>query len=124
MDTNILKKRLSTFRTGKTGRLSKISDDLVVDLLRAWESWAGQSKDFYKELGMSKQQLANVIKKGKRLMKNGNLSGSSDFKELKLESLIGAPTGMGGPIEVSWEKGKVIRFSQVDALVDFLKKVA
>jgi hypothetical protein len=31
---------------------------------------------------------------------------------------------MVGPIEVSWDKGKTIRFSQVEQLVDFLKKVA
>lgn len=120
MDNVVLKKRLSCFRTDK-GTLTKISDDLLVDILRAWESWTGSSKEFYQSLGMTKQQLANVIKKGKRLSKKGNY-GSGEFKELKLESLVGAPSGM--PIEVSWEKGKVIRFSQVEVLVDFLKKVA
>jgi len=122
MDNTVLKKRLSTFRTDG-GRLSKISDEVLVDLLRAWESWAGSSKEFYQSLGLSKQQLATVIKKGKRLLKNGKIVGS-EFKELKLDALIGGQSAMVGPIEVSWDQGKVIRFSQVEQLVEFLKKVA
>lgn len=122
MDTTVLKKRLSTFRT-EGGRLSKVSDELVVDLLRAWESWTGSSKDFYRSLGLSKQQLGNMIRKGKRLLKSGRFS-EGEFKELKLDTLIGGEAAMAGPIEVSWDKGKVIRFSQVDVLIDFLKKVA
>lgn len=122
MDTTVLKKRLSTFRT-EGGRLSKVSDELVVDLLRAWESWTGSSKEFYQSLGLSKQQLGNMIKKGKRLLKSGRFS-EGEFKELKLDTLVGSEAAMAGPIEVSWDKGKVIRFSQVDVLIDFLKKVA
>jgi hypothetical protein len=120
MDNVVLRKRLSSFRT-KKGSYTRVSDDLLVDILRAWESWAGSSKEFYQSLGVRKGQLAPMIKKGKKLSKKGNY-GSGEFKELKLESLVGAPSGM--PIEISWENGKVIRFSQVEALVDFLKKVA
>jgi hypothetical protein len=122
MDLTVLKKRLSSFKTDG-GHFTKINDDLLVDILRAWESWTGNSKEFYQGLGLSKQQLGNVIKKGKRLSKRGNY-GSGEFKEIKLDSLVGVPTAMVGPIEVSWETGKVIRFSQVEQLVDFLKKVA
>lgn len=122
MDNVVLKKRLSSFKT-EGGRITKISDDLLVDILRAWESWPGSSKEFYRSLGLSKQQLAVMIKKGKRLSKSGGLAGS-EFKELKLDTLVGVPPSMVGPIEVSWDGGKVIRFSQVDSLIDFLKKVA
>ena len=121
MDSNILKKRLSTFRS-ENGRLRKISDDLLVDILRAWESWAGTSKDFYRGLGLDKHQLAAIIRDGKKLIKRGVVT-NGEFKELKLESIVGSQGGMAGPIEVNWEKGKVIRFSQVETLVDFLKKV-
>jgi hypothetical protein len=121
MDNAVLKKRLSTFRNDK-GRYSKISDDVIVDVLRAWETWAGSARDLQRELGLSKMQLATVIQKGKKLVKKGHLAGSGEFKELKLDSLVGASSAL--PIEVNWDKGKVIRFSQVDALVDFLKKVA
>lgn len=123
MDNAVLKKRLSTFRNDK-GRYSKISDDVIVDILRAWECWTGSAKDLQRELGLSKMQLATVIQKGKKLVKKGHLAGSGEFKELKLDSIIGGNGAMVGPIEVGWDKGKVIRFSQVDALIDFLKKVA
>lgn len=121
MDNGVLKKRLSSFKT-EGGRFSKIGDDLLVDLLRGWEAWTGSSREFYQGLGLSRQQLGNMIRKGKRLSKSGNY-GNGEFKEIKLDSLIGGSSAMVGPIEVSWEQGKVIRFSQVEQLVDFLKKV-
>lgn len=120
MDNIVLKKRLSSFKTGK-GSLTKISDDLLVDILRAWEAWTGSAKDFRQGLGVSGGQLGVMIKKGKKLSKQGNY-GSGEFKEIKLDGLVGASPAM--PIEVSWDKGKVIRFSQVETLVDFLRKVA
>mgnify|MGYP001618767665 FL=1 len=117
----VLKKRLSSFRTDK-GRLTRISDDLLVDILRAWESWTGTAKEFCIGLGLNKDQIGPMIKKAKKLVKSGAY-GSGEFKEIKLEGLVGAPCS-GLPIEISWDKGKVIRFSQVETLVDFLKKVA
>ena len=122
MDPIVLKKRLSSFRTDK-GTLTKVNDDLLVDLLRAWEVWTGSAKDFYAGLGITKQQLGVFIKKAKKLAKSGNY-GTGEFKEIKLDSLVTGAGSMVGPIEVSWDSGKVIRFSQVEQLVDFLKKVA
>lgn len=119
MDLVILKKRLSSFRTAG-GSLTKVNGDLLVDILRAWEVWAGSSREFYKGLGLTRHQLSSFIREGKKVAKKGNY-GTGEFKELKLDSLVGAPSA---PIEVSWGKGKVIRFNEVDVLVDFLKKVA
>lgn len=119
MELSVLKKRLSTFKS-RTGKLSSVADDLIVDVLRAWESWTGTSKELYQELGVSKMQLAIIIKKGKKLVKEGMVS-EGEFREVKVHTP--APAGQY-PIVVKWEKGKVIRFSQVDHLVDFLKKVA
>ena len=122
MDNAILKKRLNTFKSAK-GIIRKVSDEVVIDILRAWENWPGRTVDLYRELGLSKMQMAIMIKKAKRLIKSGVVV-ESEFREVKLDSLMGASSTMAGPIEVSWDKGKVIRFSQVDHLVDFLKKVA
>ena len=58
----ILKKRLNTCRTSK-GNLVKIPNELVIDIMRAWERWTGTAKSFYQSLGLKKQQLANIIKK-------------------------------------------------------------
>ena len=121
MDNTILKKRLSTFRTEK-GVLKNVSDELLIDILRAWEGWPGNSKDFYTSIGVSFKQMAKLMGKAKKLHREGRFP-ESEFKEIRVES---SPSAFTGPcsIELSWEQGKVIRFGQVEQLVDFLKKVA
>lgn len=124
MDNAILKKRLNTFKSGKQGVLRKVSDDVVIDVLRAWEGWPGTTKDLYRELGLSKMQMAVMIKKGKQLIKSGVVT-ESEFKEIKVEGTPDSRIGScGSAITMKWDKGRVIRFSQVEQLVDFLKKVS
>lgn len=123
MDNTILKKRLGTFKSSK-GSLAGISDDVIIDVLKSWESWEGSTKKFSSEIGISSAQLGVIIKKGKKLIKNGVVS-DSEFKQIAVQS----PSESGemeckGGIVLKWEKGKVIRFPQVDQLVEFLKKVA
>jgi hypothetical protein len=124
MDNSVLKKRLNTFKSGKTGRLSDVSDDVVMEVLRAWENWPGTAADLYRDLGLSKMQMVTMIQKAKRLVKMGVVP-EPEFKEIKLADAGGA-SGCGGPsaIELSWSEGRVIRFAAVELLVDFLKKVA
>ena len=121
MDTIILKKRLSTFKSSTTGQIRRVSDEVILDVLHAWEEWPGKSVDFYRELGLSKQQLANLIKKGKTLVKSGLVT-DSEFKEIKLKPP--SPSFCPNSITMRWAKGQVIRFPDVDHLVDFLKKVS
>lgn len=123
MENVILKKRLSTFRNDK-GRLVRVSDELLIDILRAWETWTGSGKDFYTGLGVSKQTLGCFIKKAKKLSREGRLADSGEFKEIALDVASAVMPAVGGGIELAWDQGKVIRFSQVEQLVDFLKKVA
>lgn len=120
MDMIILKKRLSTFQTEK-GQLRNISDELLLDILRTWESWTGKAKEFYGGLGVSKQAMANMIKKAKKLSRDG---AGGEFKEMSIESVLGPLPGGIIAIEVTWDNGKVIRFPSVDQLIEFLKKVA
>lgn len=120
MDMIVLKKRLSTFRN-ESGKLRKVSDELLLDLLRAWESWTGKAREFYSGLGVSKQSMARMIGKAKKLSREG---AGGDFKEMNIESILGPTPGAIVAIEVSWDNGKVIRFPSVDQLIDFLKKVA
>jgi hypothetical protein len=119
MDNGILKKRLNTFKSSK-GVITAVADDVVVDLLRAWEAWPGTSKKFYQDLRLSKQQLAVLIRKGKKLVRNGV---EGEFKEIKLQPMKLGPSCQD-PIVLNWDHGKVIQFSRVEQLVDFLKKVA
>lgn len=120
MDLTILKKRLSTYRT-EGGQYRNVSDELLIDILRTWEGWTGKAKELYESMGLSKQQMAVMVKNAKKISRNGV---GGEFKELNIESMIGAPPGGIVAIEVTWDTGKVIRFPSVDQLIDFLKKVA
>ena len=123
MDNAIIKKRLSTFKSSK-GSLTRVSDEVLADVIRAWEQWSGKSTDLARELGVDKYQLVFLIKKAKQLKREGTFPEDS-FKEIKIESSQAVGFG-GGPcgIEMSWDNGKLIRFSEVSQLVEFLKKVA
>lgn len=122
MDHGILKKKLNTYKAGKTGQLRDVADDVVFEVLRAWENWPGTAADLYRELGLSKMQLVTMIQKAKRLVKSGVVVDASEFKEIKLDTVRSSNPCQG--IELTWENGKLIRFVRVDELVDFLKKAA
>lgn len=121
----ILKKRLNTFKNAK-GALYGLPDDLVIDLVHAWERWPGTAKSFYQSIGIKKQQMGFIIKKGKRLFKEGKEKLGS-FTPVPVQN-TGTPStpGTSGkvPIIVNWDKKKSIRFYQVNHLIEFLKKCA
>ena len=115
----ILKKRLNTFRTSK-GSLVGVPDDLIIDLIKAWERWPGTAKSFYQGIGIKKEQLGFIIKKGKRLYKDQK-DKLGPFTPIEIKQ----PTNDNKvPIILNWDKNKSIRFYQVDHLVEFLKKAA
>ena len=126
MDNVTLKKKLSTYLTTK-GYLKNVPDELLFEVLIAWENWTGSTKEFYQSIGFTSAKLAGIVGKAKRLKREGYF-GTGDFKEIKLES----PEAMNRPssagpcqgAEVTWTDGKIIRFSQVDLLLEFLKKAA
>lgn len=124
MDLEVLKKKISTFRSDK-GRVSNVSDELLMEILVAWEQWTGPAAGFSKALGVSRNGMSSIVGKAKRLKRDGHFP-AEEFKEIKI---AGAEIGTtsGSPcvgIEIAWDNGKLIRFGQVDQLVDFLKKVA
>ena len=57
MDMEILKKRISSYRTPK-GRLTRVPDELLVDILKAWEQWTGPGSAFYSALGADHRKMA------------------------------------------------------------------
>ena len=117
MDLLTLRKRLSTYKTDG-GYLKGVDNELLVDILQAWESWTGPSKDFYSGLGTTHAQMGFLMGKAKKLKREGVMP-SSDFKEVKIEG----PTGLtcDGHMVLRWDKHK-IEFSTVDSLLEFLKK--
>ena len=124
MDHPVIRKRLSTFKTEK-GTLNKVSDEVVIEVLTAWENWTGTIKDLYRELDMSKMQMDIMIKKGKKLRREGHFT-VSEFKEIKVEdspsNLTSLTSGPCHGVEILWDGGKLIRFAHVEQLIDFLKK--
>jgi hypothetical protein len=114
----VIRKRLNTFKSGK-GTLTRVSDDVVMEVLRGWESWAGTAAAFYREIGISKQQLWVLIKKGKNLVKSGKVL-ESEFREISLP--VGGQDTSSAPMELKLDSNRTIRFSQVDHLVEFMKK--
>ena len=125
MDTVTLKKKLSTYLSPK-GQLRNLNEDILYEVLVAWENWAGPSVEFYRSMGFSQKQMAGLIGKAKKLKREGYF-GSGEFKPVKIEADTASPPLALSPcqgMELVWSDGRVIRFSQVDLLVDFLKKVA
>jgi len=121
-----IKKKLSAYSSDK-GYLKNVSDELHYEVLKAWENWTGPSKEFYRQLGFSRFQMASLIGKAKRMQREGCF-GDGDFKEIKTEesNVLPFKSPSSGPagIEVIWKDGSVIRFYQVDMLLEFLKKAA
>jgi len=125
MDAEILKKKISTYR-GEGGRLRITEDALYMEILSVWEQWKGPIKEFYRAIGVSKTGMAGIIGKAKKMRREGHFP-AGDFKEVKIAdsgtSVVGNLSGCN-VIEVSWENGRLIRFGQVEQLIDFLKKAA
>lgn len=126
MDIEILKKKISTFR-GEGGRVRITDDSLLMEILASWEQWKGPIKDFYKAIGVSREGMASIIGKAKKMRREGHFP-SEEFKELKIAdegpSVGSSQLSNCNAIELSWENGRIIRFGQVELLLDFLKKAA
>lgn len=120
MDLEVLKKKISTFK-GDGGRVSITSDELLMEILFEWEQWTGPASGFYKALGVSQNGISSIIGRAKKLRREG--FPTDNFKEIKLADSVATLSPCQG-IEIAWENGKLIRFQQVDQLIDFLKKVA
>jgi hypothetical protein len=72
---------------GPGGRVRITSDDLLMEILKAWEEWTGPAKGFYSSLGVSSKGFASVIGKAKKLKREGRFQSRSS-----LRSSLRAPT--------------------------------
>ncbi len=124
MDNVTLKKKLSSYESDK-GYLKNVSDEVLFEVLVAWENWTGTGKEFYRSLGFTQRQMASIIGKAKKLKREGHF-GDASFKQVKVEPLPedASASGPCSGVEIVWTGGRVIRFAEVDLLIDFLKKAA
>lgn len=121
MELEVLKKKLSTFK-GEGGRIRNVSDELLLEVLSAWELWQGTSYGFYKAIGSSQKGMASMIGKAKRLKREG---ATIPFDEVQIEGITNTinPASLICDIEVQ-DQNKIIRFRKVDLLIEYLKKAA
>lgn len=124
MDLSLLSKKISSYRTPK-GRITNIPDELLGEILHAWEQWKGTGNGFYSALGVSQKKMAKLMGKAKQLKRDGAFDGLN-FTEVVVEgqdAQSSATTG-GCGIELVWDSSKVIRFGSSELLLEFLKKAA
>ena len=127
MDLAVLKKKISSYRT-PTGKITSLPDELLGEILHAWEQWTGPSSGFYSAIGADHRKMASLIGRAKKLKREGTFDGV-DFNEVVVEaedssSAASAPVAHGCCIELVWDNKRVIRFGSSELLVDFLKKAA
>jgi len=123
MDMVVLKRKISTYRSPK-GLLRNVPDELLGEILAAWEQWTGPEGGFYDALGVDYRKMAAFIGKAKKLKQEGRFP-EEIFKQIKIEENIVAVGGSPcAGAELVWSDGKVIRFNSADVLLDFLKKAA
>lgn len=120
MDLEVLKKKISTFRT-EGGMVKNVSDDVLLEMLVAWEHWTGPAKGFAAAIGMNRMSVPKLIGKAKKLRREGHFP-VEEFKEIQVSEGVGLLNPCQG-IEILWDNNKLIRFPQVEYLIDFLKKV-
>ena len=83
MELEVLKKKLSSFR-GEGGRITRVSDELLLEILSAWEQWTGSAKDFYSGIGSNSKKMARMIGKAKALKREG---ATMPFQEISVEGV-------------------------------------
>lgn len=124
MDLTVLSKKISSYRTPK-GKITNLPNELLAEILHEWEQWSGAPSAFYKLLGVDFRKMGSMMGKAKQLKRDGAFDGLQ-FTEITLDQETGQvmelPPCSG--VELVWEGGRIIRFSRVEILLDFLKKAA
>jgi hypothetical protein len=124
MDLSVLAKKISSYRS-PTGQVRNLPNELLGEILHAWEQWTGSGVGFYSAIGVNQKKMAKIMGKAKQLKRDGAFDGLN-FTEVLLDQESGQvmelPPCAG--VELVWEGGRIIRFSRVEMLLDFLKKAA
>jgi hypothetical protein len=124
MDLLILRKKIDGFRSGN-GQLQNVPPELLLDLRQAWEHFTGSPEEFRRELGMKIGTLRKLLVDSKKL---NHVLASSDavgLSEVGEQTTPVAENGASLGLELVYDGGnKVIRFPNIDTLVEFLRKAS
>jgi hypothetical protein len=127
MDLMILRKKIDGFRSGN-GQLQKVPADLLLELRQSWENYSGTPEEFRRELGMKLGTLRKLLVESKKL--NHVLASSeamglaSPDGEVNPE-VANNPIYVGSHLELVINEGsKVVRFPNIDILIEFLRKAS
>lgn len=133
MEMTILKKKIDGYRDS-AGSIKNVPPELLLELRQTWEHYIGSPEQFRSELGVRAGTLRNLLKESKKL--NHVLASAG-----AVGVAVGSVNGEGTPaqttphsegsgacsniLELTFDNGtKVIRFPNVDLLIDFMRKVA
>lgn len=124
MDLTVLAKKISSYRSPK-GQVRNLPNELLAEILHAWEQWTGSGVGFYNAIGVNQKKMAKIMGKAKQLKREGAFDGLNFTEVLIEDGETQKPPLVGGcGIELIWDNNKVIRFGSPELLVDFLKKAA
>ena len=121
MDFEIMRKKLDAYKT-PGGSYKNIKSELLIELLRAWEEYTGSSTELAKQLGMKPHQLSRQIREARKAAARNDAIDPA-FQEIQIPEPSGGNSG-GSGIEMTWGGDKVVKFPNVDCLVEFLRKAA
>jgi len=128
----ILKKKIDGYRDS-AGSIKSVPPELLLELRQTWEHYIGSPDQFRSELGVRAGTLRNLLKESKKL---NHVIASVGAVGLALEGVSegGSPEqqphsegngASGHTLELTFDHGsKVIRFSSVDLLIEFMRKSA
>jgi hypothetical protein len=130
MDLTIVKKKLEAYVL-PNGIIKNPSNEILFEVLKCWEQWNGKIIDFAIGLKITKRQLDTILVKAKKLQREGKfevytLTPSEDSSLESNVTPIPFSMKFATPmdIELSIEGGRVVRFSKIELLIEFLKKAA
>jgi len=127
MDLVILKKKIDGYRDA-AGSIKNVPPELLLELRQTWEHYTGTPEQFRSELGVRTGTLRNLLIESRKL---NHVIASAGAVGLAIEGSTSEQTHSSGneppasAVELSFDNGsKVIRFPNIDILIEFMRKSA
>lgn len=130
----LLKKKIDGYRDS-AGSIKNVPPELLLELRQTWEHYTGSPDQFRSELGVRAGTLRNLLKESKKLnhviASVGAVGlavegmGEGGILEQQTHSDTNGGFGPGSVLELTFDHGsKVIRFPNVDLLIEFMRRSA